>query len=121
MQMSVEEIKRNYNEAKNKNRQIGILADLNCCSKEEIEKIVAVEDAIEQKVEKTSVSPVEKELSVNDVRNQLYERMDELDLQIKTLEKEYRNIVITLGVLAELKQMGEREDGETNCPHLLWM
>lgn len=106
MQMSVEEIKRNYNEAKNKNRQIGILADLNCCSKEEIEKIVAVQNSIEHKVEKTSVSLVEKELSVNDVRNQLYARMDELDLQIKTLEKEYRNIVITLGVLAGITADG---------------
>ncbi len=103
MQMSVTEIKKNYNEAKNKKRQIGILADLNCCSKEEIEKIVAVESAIKQKKEKTYVSPVEKELSVNDVRNQLYSRMDELDLQIKTLEKEYRKIVITLEVLAEMR------------------
>lgn len=106
MQMSVREIKRSYEEAKNKKRQIGILADLNCCSKEEIEKIISVENSIEQKKEKTSVSPVEKELSVNDVRNQLYARMDELDLQIKTLEKEYRNIVITLGVLAGIKAEG---------------
>lgn len=107
MKMSVSEIKRNYNEAKNKNRQIGILADLNCCSKEEIKKIVAVENSREQKKEKAPVSPVEKELSVNDVVNKLYVRMEELDSQIKLLEKEYRNIVITLGVLAELKQTGE--------------
>ena len=105
MQMSVEEIKRNYNEAKNKNRQIGILADLNCCSKEEIEKIVAVENSIEQK--KDSAPIVKKELSVNDAVNKLYVRMEELDSKIKTLEKEYRNIVITLGVLAELNQTGE--------------
>ena len=105
MQMSVEEIKRNYNEAKNKNRQIGILADLNCCSKEEIEKIVAVENSIEQK--KASAPLVKKELSVNDAVNKLYVRMEELDSKIKTLDKEYRNIVITIGVLAELNQTGE--------------
>ncbi len=110
MQMSVTEIKKNYNEAKNKKRQIGILADLNCCSKEEIEKIVAVQNSIEQKLEKTYGSPVEKELSVNDVRNQLYARMDELDLQIKTLEKEYRNIVITIGVLAEINVDGRAKN-----------
>lgn len=108
MQMSVTEIKKNYNEAKNKKRQIGILADLNCCSKEEIEKIVAVENFIEQK--KDSAPLVKKELSVNDVRNQLYARMDELDLQIKTLEKEYRNIVITLGVLAEINVDGRAKN-----------
>ena len=103
MQMSVTEIKKNYNEAKNKNRQIGILADLNCCSKEEIEKIVAVENAIEQKVEKIVIASIGKDLSLNDVRNKLYVRMDELDSQIKLLEKEYRKIVITLEVLAEMR------------------
>ena len=36
MQMSELEITNSYKEAKNKKSQIGVLADLNCCSKEEI-------------------------------------------------------------------------------------
>lgn len=40
MQMTVEEIIRNYTEAKDKSKQIGILADLNGCGKEKIRSIL---------------------------------------------------------------------------------
>ena len=40
MQMTVEEIIRNYTEAKDKSKQIGILADLNGCTKEKIRAIL---------------------------------------------------------------------------------
>lgn len=40
MQMTVEEIIRNYTEAKDKSKQIGILADLNGCDKEKIRSIL---------------------------------------------------------------------------------
>ena len=40
MQMTDEEIRRNYASAKNKKTQLGILADLNCCEKDEIKRIV---------------------------------------------------------------------------------
>lgn len=36
MIMSIQEIAKSYNEAKNKSSQIGVLADLNDCSKEQI-------------------------------------------------------------------------------------
>ena len=40
MQMTVEEIIRNYTQAKDKSKQIGILADLNGCNKEKIRAIL---------------------------------------------------------------------------------
>lgn len=40
MQMTVEEIIRNYTQAKDKSKQIGILADLNGCDKEKIRSIL---------------------------------------------------------------------------------
>ena len=40
MQMTVEEIIRNYIQAKDKSKQIGILADLNGCDKEKIRSIL---------------------------------------------------------------------------------
>lgn len=40
MQMTTEEIIRNYTEAKDKSKQIGILADLNGCDKEKIRSIL---------------------------------------------------------------------------------
>ena len=38
LQMTVEEIVKSYREAKDKAAQVGILADLNLCSKETIRK-----------------------------------------------------------------------------------
>lgn len=40
--MTPYEIRQNYKEAKSKKKQIGILADLNQCSKEEIKRILGV-------------------------------------------------------------------------------
>ena len=40
LQMTVEEIVRSYREAKDKAVQVGILADLNLCSKETIRRVL---------------------------------------------------------------------------------
>ena len=40
MQMTEEEICKSFKEAKDHRKQVGILADLNCCSKDEIRKIL---------------------------------------------------------------------------------
>lgn len=42
MNMTEEEIRRNYRLSKAKKKQIGILADLNCCSKDEIRNILGI-------------------------------------------------------------------------------
>ncbi|MDD6332325.1 MAG: hypothetical protein PUA59_07835 [Clostridium sp.] len=101
------EIKRSYDQAKNKERQIGILAELNDCDRSEIEKIISVESMREQHepvkavVEKQS----EKEMGLNDVMNTLFSRLDELEKKIKPLEEEYRNIKIAIDVIAKVRSV----------------
>lgn len=103
MEMSVGEIKRNYDQAKNKERQIGILADLNCCDRSEIEKIISVESRREQPVRTVVEKPAEKEMGLDDVMNTLFARLDELEEKIKPLEEEYRNIKIAIDVIAKVR------------------
>lgn len=102
MEMTVNEIKRIYNESKHKKRQIGILADLNCCSKEEIEKILEVDE--EQKLTglEKKVS-IEKDISLSSVKDILFKKLDELDRLIKKSEEEYREIVVTIKVLGNME------------------
>ena len=103
MEMSVGEIKRNYDQAKNKERQIGILADLNCCDRSEIEKIISVESRREQPVRAVVENPAEKEMGLDEVMNTLFARMEELEEKIKHLEEEYRNIKIAIDVIAKVR------------------
>lgn len=84
MEMTPNEILRNYNEAKNKKLQIDILADLNCCDRETIERIIS------GKPEKA------------DIRQMLIERMEKIDEEIKSLEKQYKQVSIALAVVGEL-------------------
>lgn len=96
MQMSVGEIQRSYNTAKNKKAQIGILAELNDCSVEEIEKIIGVESG--RRKEPAEVPVVPTELTRGEIMDMLFGRMDVLDKEIKRLEEEYRNLSITIEV-----------------------
>ena len=107
MEMSVGEIKRSYDQAKNKERQIGILAELNDCDRSEIEKIISVESMREQHEPVKSVveKPSEKEMGLNDVMNTLFSRLDELEKKIKPLEEEYRNIKIAIDVIAKVRSV----------------
>ena len=107
MEMSVGEIKRSYDQAKNKRRQIDILADLNCCDRSEIEKIISVESMREQHepVKAVVEKPSEKEMCIDDVMNTLFSRLDELEKKIKTLEEEYRNIKIAIDVIAKVRSV----------------
>lgn len=81
--MSVEEICREYRLAKNKKEQIGILADLNCTTKEEIIKVL-----VDCGEEKPPRKRKEKQAMPEEVAAILCSRMDELDVQIKPLEKQ---------------------------------
>ena len=107
MEMSVGEIKRSYDQAKNKRRQIDILAELNDCDRSEIEKIISVESRREQheKVKAVVEKPSEKEMGLNDVMNTLFSRLDELEKKIKPLEEEYRNIKIAIDVIAKVRSV----------------
>lgn len=86
MQMTENEILRSYNQAKDKKEQVKILADLNCCSKEDIQKILHLD-------RKEGNKP-------NADKKTLLDRLDELDAMIKPLEYEYERIV------KKLKKMG---------------
>ena len=107
MEMSVGEIKRSYDQAKNKERQIGILAELNDCNRSEIEKIISAESRRNQcEIAQAVVEkPSEKEMGLNDVMNTLFSRLDELEKKIKPLEEEYRNIKIAIDVIAKVRSV----------------
>lgn len=109
MQMSVGEIQRNYAEAKNKGRQIGILADLNCCSKEDIRKIINAENRRSETIQEPAEKPQE-EPRLSEINNVLYARLDELEQAIKALEEEYRKVVVAIEVLGALGQKEVREE-----------
>lgn len=100
MQMTVGEIKRNYDQAKNKSRQIGILADLNCCSREDIEKILAVESSRTSKEETITYTD---SLNLDGVFDILYHRLDELEGEIKLLEEEYLKVKNAIEVLGKVR------------------
>ncbi len=97
MQMSDEEIRRSYGSAKNKNKQIGILAELNNCSKNNIKRILGIDEAVEEVLETEPQEPTKSELLT-----MLFTKLDALDNQIKTLEKEYKDVHTAIEVVSAL-------------------
>lgn len=100
MQMSVGEIKRSYDQAKNKKHQIDVLADLNCCSREDIEKILAVESS---RIPKEEAVTCTDSLNLDGVFDILYCRLDELEGEIKLLEEEYQKVKNAIEVLGKVR------------------
>lgn len=96
MEMTVDEIKRSYDQAKHKDRQISILAELNDCSREEIEKVVCVENKRRTPAEKP------KELCLSEIIEKLYADLEEIDGQIKILEEAYKQITVAIKVLEKV-------------------
>ena len=99
MQMTAGEIKRNYDQAKDKERQIGILADLNCCTREAIVKILDVESSREK-----PSAPEQKLTGIGAAEQALYEVLDELESEIRRLEEEYKSVKKAIDVLAKRKE-----------------
>lgn len=100
MQMTGEEIRRLYKSAKNKKKQITILADLNRCSAGRILEIVHVQkDAAGKEAGHKSA-----EWEPEPQQKALMARPDELDIQIKALENEYRR---TARELMEMKTQSQ--------------
>lgn len=108
MQMTENEIRRDYAGAKNKSMQIGILADLNCCAKDRIREILGLIPCTESMVEivETSGNPVEKSVdkSVDKdaIMSRLYSTLDDLDREIKQLEKQYQDTAIAIKVVSQM-------------------
>lgn len=97
MEMSHGEIVLSYKRAQSRSAQIGILADLNQCSKKEIENILlaAGQELPQRKARKT----VEKQKEIPEtISKLLINRIEELDAIISEAEKEYKEIVSFLGL-----------------------
>lgn len=76
MEMSDADIRLEYRLAKNKDRQIGILADLNCCTKKKIREILGLPQPKKRMTYK-----------------QMFAELDRVDeAAIKELEKQYKAI-----------------------------
>lgn len=93
MEMSNDEIIRNYRAAKNKKMQIGILADLNCCDKQTIKDIIAHEEMR---------TTDKKAVGYQMVLKSLYEELDCLEGQIKPLECRYKKVVNAIEAFSAL-------------------
>ena len=108
MYMTDSEIYRDYRQARHKSRQIGILADLNGCSKEEIEAIIAkyerqneVTAPVETLLPET---PPPEQAETGYVLSRLYEELDRLNAEIHRLEERYKETTIAIRVLAALER-----------------
>lgn len=97
MTMTEKEICREFNEAKNKGTQVGILADLNVCDKEQILRILILNGQ-----DVTAAGPRKPGGDKDKVLNLMYALLDEMEEQIKATEKRYLNIV------ESMKQYGKK-------------
>ena len=89
--MSKEEIKRDYHAAKDKNKQIGILADMNLCTKKEIK------DIIEDKEKDPMMESIYKEIETVETR------IKEIEDEMKNLKNWHSKLLNTMEVLDTLK------------------
>ncbi len=88
MEMSEWEIRRQYKYAKNRKRCVSILAELNDCSKDDIKVILGLDrNQVGKPAEDQKFN-----LSDNEIKS-LYNRLDELNAEIKPLEDEYKRTV----------------------------
>lgn len=104
MQMTENEIRRDYAGAKNKSMQIGILADLNCCTKDRIREILGLIPCTESTVEiaEPDRNTVEKSVDKDAIMSRLYSTLDDLDREIKQLEKQYQDTAIAIKVVSQM-------------------
>lgn len=101
MQMTEGEIRRDYAGAKNKSMQIGILADLNCCTKDRIKEILGLIPCPTGTAEPDG-NPVEKSADKDAILSKLYSTLDDLDKEIKQLEKQYQETAIAIKILSQM-------------------
>ena len=93
MQMTNNEIKRRYKEAKNPKQQIGILADLNCCSKEKIEEILELGSDDKEPP---------GDMSRGQIMDILFGKLDSLEQEMQKLEAEYKKVHNAIEVLGTI-------------------
>jgi len=86
-----EVIRRDYREAKNKMEQIGILADLNVCEKDEIRQVLGLKKPGRSKVDEPE--PVKTMELPEAIQRLVKVRLKELDTVIMKLEEEVKKLV----------------------------
>lgn len=104
--MTASEICREYRLAKDKDKQIGIIADQCGISRDEIIKVLV--DCGEMKTPKEKKKAADKQLSMpKRVGDILCQQMEELDAQISQLEKQLEPLQKEYAEIADfLKQFG---------------
>ena len=107
MVMSREEILRDYKSAKNRRRQVQILAELNCCSRAEIERILGLAKPDDAAVPAAGTETEER----CPFEAWLHGRLDSLDEEIRALEEKYRKYAAALEVLGEYSEGRGGSDG----------
>lgn len=108
MQMTESEIVRSYKEAAEPARQVRILAQLNCCSPDDIARIVGLTEVPKlrrgRKATKATASPKVKPYSAKEeVLTELYRKLDMLDAEIKEMETRYKETTTAIKVLSEME------------------
>lgn len=88
MTMTEAEICREFKEAKNPGAQVGILADLNVCSKNEILKVLLVNDQ-----DITPAGPRKPGGENDKILQLIFNTLDEIEEEIKRQEKRYLMVV----------------------------
>lgn len=109
MQMTETEIVRSYKESADPAGQIRILAQLNDCSPEEIAHIVGLPGVPKLKAgrkpkARSSAQPASDHQSpVQAVLKNLYQQMDELEIEIRQKEAKYKEIATAIKVLSDME------------------
>lgn len=88
MRMTEAEICKEYREAKNPRMQIGILADLNVCEKEDILKILILNGQ-----DVTVAGPKKPGQKGDKVLNLMFSLLDEVETEVYAAEQKYKAIV----------------------------
>ena len=108
MYMTDSEIYRDYRQARHKSRQIGILTDLNGCSKEEIEAVIAKYEKQNEVTAPVEAPPPEapppEQAETGYVPSRRYEELDRLNAEIRWLEEQYKETTIAIKVLSALER-----------------
>ena len=107
MEMTNSEIIRSYNNAKNKQRQIGILADLNGCKRIEIEEIVSGKSTSEK--QDGEPKELQKPAEESQLINWLYDQLDATEGHIRALEARYKELSVALKVAEEYREVVEHD------------
>lgn len=109
MEMTKQEICRNYTAALNKKKQIGILADMNEVPRSVVIKILTERGYYEGQQDETTEKPKPKRKKINP--RIMFDRLDELDTQIRYLEKQKAEYERQYKLISDYLQKGGNDAG----------